>query len=75
MGRKRSDEPITVSCFVQMYPENEDKNAETYAERIAPTVIPIEEYFKRVKSRRQFFIDVHKRIAAEVYGVEVEVCE
>lgn len=75
MSRKGSNEPITISCFVQMYPENEDENAETYAERIAPTVMPIEEYFKKVKSKRQFFIDVHKRIAAEVYGVEVEECE
>ncbi len=75
MGRKKDEEPIIVRCFVQMYPEREDKNAKTYAERMAPTLMPIEEYFEKVKSKRQFCIDIHKRIAREVYGVEVEVDE
>ena len=74
MGRKDEDS-IGVRCFTQMYPEREDKNAETYAECMAPTMMSIEEYFEKVKSKRQFCIDVHKRIAKEVYGTDVEADE
>ena len=75
MRRKKDEEPIIVRCFVSMHPECEDKNAKTYTERIAPTLMPIEEYFKKVKSKRQFCIDIHKRIMRDVYGIEVEADE
>lgn len=73
MARKKETPPFTVNGYFQVYQEREDKNAPTYWERIAPTVITADEYFATVESKREWLIKRIKNVAKYVYGVNVTI--
>jgi hypothetical protein len=69
----RKNEKYTVNGFFQTMPEKEDKDAPTYWERIAPTLITAEEYFSTVQSQEDWLKGRFEDVARHIYGVEAVV--
>ena len=63
---------IKISCAVKMCPECEDKNADTYEERIKPTLMPLEKFFDEVMSREEYWCKAAETIAFDLDGTKVK---
>ena len=73
----RKETKYTVNAYIRVKSIPENLNGKTYSERIAPQMIPIDEYFDNEKfgnvSRREWVRRHEEAALSAVFGVPVTV--
>ena len=73
----RKETKYTVNAYIRVKSIPENLNGKTYSERIAPQMIPLDEYFDNDKygnvSRREWVKKREEAALSAVFGVPVTV--
>lgn len=75
----RKEQKYKVNSYIRVKSIPEDENGKTYRERIAPQLIPVDEYFDNEKygnvSRQDWVREKEERALSAFYGAKVTITD
>ena len=75
----RKEPKYKVNAYIRVKSIPEDENGKTHRERIAPQLIPVDEYFDNEKygnvNRKDWFREKEERALSAIFGAEVKITD